>query len=366
MTTTRAVHVTRRNLLAICASAGTISISLVGLVLVAPSWMLNATPWLLGALASGLVSVAVGVWLAGTLGQDLMSAVAQIGNRSAHLDSRISQLDQRLGETSNATTRRLDDLSQASRDLKVMIRETERKLIKHVQIVESVTRDLALSGRTAATREDLLEESRRIYLQVEGLISMYTSLRPDVPLPPFGGWAISSDLAAHLIRLVYQEAPELVVEAGSGLSTAMLSLAMRRTGRGRVVALEHDEHYCEVTEDLLKLHGLESTAEVVYAPLVPTAVGEEIWSWYDLSKSGLAEGEINLLFVDGPPGPTGHLARYPALPVLEPYLAPDVVIVLDDADRPDELELLNRWDAEVPGLVITRFGYDKGAVEIRR
>jgi hypothetical protein len=46
--------------------------------------------------------------------------------------------------------------------------------------------------------------------------------------------------------------------------------------------------------------------------------------------------EIDLLLVDGPPGSLGEMARYPALHVLESQLASNAVVILDDADRPDE------------------------------
>ena len=36
-------------------------------------------------------------------------------------------------------------------------------------------------------------------------------------------------------------------------------------------------------------------------------------------------------------------SRYPALPALEPRLAPGAIVVLDDATRPGEREILERW-----------------------
>ncbi|QRN79239.1 MAG: class I SAM-dependent methyltransferase, partial [Nocardiopsis sp. BM-2018] len=55
---------------------------------------------------------------------------------------------------------------------------------------------------------------------------------------------------------------------------------------------------------------------------------------------------IGLLFVDGPPQATGAQARYPAVPALLSHCTDDAVIVLDDADRPDERALGDRWIAE--------------------
>jgi hypothetical protein len=46
--------------------------------------------------------------------------------------------------------------------------------------------------------------------------------------------------------------------------------------------------------------------------------------------------EIDLVLVDGPPGSIREMARYPALHVLESQLAPNAVVILDDADLPDD------------------------------
>ena len=59
----------------------------------------------------------------------------------------------------------------------------------------------------------------------------------------------------------------------------------------------------------------------------------------------LPDREIDLLLVDGPPGYGEGMerSRYPALPALEPRLAPGAMVVLDDASRPGEREIIERW-----------------------
>ncbi len=54
----------------------------------------------------------------------------------------------------------------------------------------------------------------------------------------------------------------------------------------------------------------------------------------------------DLLIVDGPPadGPGQGAARAPALPALQDKLAPGATVVLDDAVRPGESEVLERWE----------------------
>jgi hypothetical protein len=102
-------------------------------------------------------------------------------------------------------------------------------------------------------------------------------------------------------------------------------------------------------------HGLDDLVEVRHAPLTEvktefSGAGEDgpvesAPHWYDLSRLDDLD-RIGLLFVDGPPQATGEQARYPAVPALLPRCTADAVVVLDDADRPDERALGDRWVAE--------------------
>jgi hypothetical protein len=67
-----------------------------------------------------------------------------------------------------------------------------------------------------------------------------------------------------------------------------------------------------------------------------------------MPRYGLSE--IPMLVVDGPPRATGAAARYPAFPLLQSVLAQKATIVLDDADRPDEEEIVSRWLADCSTL----------------
>ena len=147
---------------------------------------------------------------------------------------------------------------------------------------------------------------------------------------------------------VAERRPEVVVQCGSGDSTVWLGYGLEWFG-GRLVALEHDAQYATATRGLVDEHGLGGRVEVRHAPLEPWRRGELQWPWYARGAlSGVAD--VGLVFVDGPPGVTAPLARYPAVPILLPYGTDDVVFVLDDADRPDERELSDRWLTEFPAL----------------
>ena len=106
--------------------------------------------------------------------------------------------------------------------------------------------------------------------------------------------------------------------------------------------------------------------------LTPHPRAERGLRWYD--EAALADGlrealqgdPIDLLVVDGPPAhAVGHgLARYPALPALEDRLAPGATVVLDDAERPGEQEVLRRWERET-GLSFDS-GAERGGVAVAR
>ena len=92
---------------------------------------------------------------------------------------------------------------------------------------------------------------------------------------------------------------------------------------------------------------------------VPTPRGD--FRWYDVDVESLAR-DIDILLVDGPPGKTGPHARYPALSRLAPRLADGCLIVVDDAERPDEKDTIDFWTEDWPTL--TRIGSPGRGVEV--
>ena len=91
--------------------------------------------------------------------------------------------------------------------------------------------------------------------------------------------------------------------------------------------------------------GLHHRADIYYCPLALQTVEGASVKYYDLGRAALPPA-IDLLIVDGPPQWTGHLARYPALPLLGRLLTPSAVVLVDDAGRPDERMMVKRWLAE--------------------
>jgi hypothetical protein len=70
--------------------------------------------------------------------------------------------------------------------------------------------------------------------------------------------------------------------------------------------------------------------------------------------------------IDGPPGHSWRLARYPAGPLLLSKLAFGGGSFLDDADRPDEREIVRRWRVEMTDLIFAEHSSEEGCVSIER
>lgn len=187
------------------------------------------------------------------------------------------------------------------------------------------------------------------------LLLTHVFKRPE-PLSAMTGWSIAPEFGWWLYNYVLDKKPNKVVELGSGVSTLIMALAMKATGVGQVISFESDLAYCQKTEDLLELCGVSDRAKVVYAPLKKFDIGTEFYRWYDipfdLLDVALGTSGIDLLLIDGPPKATNFHARYPAYPLLSRYFHTETMVILDDAAREEERQILERWLAEAHGTCV--------------
>ena len=253
-------------------------------------------------------------------------------------------------DTTITLQHRLDDLQHRLDDLQVQLERARRHLDP---VARAVPSDLV------ARLDHLRKETKETYWQLEALLGLHDLLRPQAPLPPMRGYTASPDVLHFLVERLWRDEPELVVECGSGVSSIILGSALRARGRGKVVALEHDPLWADVTRSYVQMHGLGDVVEIRDASLTPFEVDDESWLWYDLQAVDDLR-DIDLLFVDGPPGDTSPLARYPAGPVLLPRCRPGSTIVLDDTHRRDERLTSSRWLKEFPDLHLQNIRADKG------
>jgi predicted O-methyltransferase YrrM len=209
--------------------------------------------------------------------------------------------------------------------------------------------DTKLRALRGQVEHDAIKLQRGNMRELEGLHQLFSGFTPRAPMPPTGHWALNPTDLLALLHLVERRQPTVVVELGSGTSTVWMAYAVERYG-GKIISLDHDPEFAERTRTMLRTHGLDAVAEVRDAALRPVTVGDTAFDWYDLTALSDVDA-IDLLLVDGPPGSTGPMSRYPALPLLRARLAAGATVVLDDTSRADEQETLRRWLAEDASMV---------------
>lgn len=177
----------------------------------------------------------------------------------------------------------------------------------------------------------------------------FINLRPLLgSLPaPATEWAIDALFAEAVVTEIERRAPSLMVECGSGVSTLLFASCLDALGVGRLVTFEHDEEFASQTNSLARYCGCANRVEVIVAPLRPHRLGEREVSWYSGLQALDGQEPIEILVVDGPPATTAPLARYPAVPLLLPFLAPGAAVFLHDGERAAERETVARWGVEL-------------------
>lgn len=197
---------------------------------------------------------------------------------------------------------------------------------------------LAFPAVAAGLVLHFLDENRR---QLEALAAI-RPLMGDLPMP-LGRWAIDALFGALIVHTASSSQPDLIVECGAGTSTVLAAECLRRLGRGRVISLEHNPDFAELTRRQLADRGLQDIARVVTAPIEPRDIDGISWPWYAESADAHLDAPIDLLIVDGPNRQIGTEARFPAVPLLQHRLAPDAIILMDDGNRSDETRIAFKW-----------------------
>jgi len=274
----------------------------------------------------------------------LSGSVSALASVVAATHVEIVDLQRRSQDHSETTARRL--LSVES-----MAAELERHHDRLSSIEESVrSLDNARAADFSQTGRNILQAMHHIESTVEGVVQLYTATSLRAPMPPSGDWALDVQPLLRVLDLLKVSAATNVLELGSGTSTLWIAYALERSG-GHLTSIDHSEVYGGRTRAELERHQLLSVAEVRLAPLRPLTLAGGMWNWYDPTVFDDLS-DIDMLLVDGPPGNTGPLSRLPALGVLATRLSPGAFVVLDDAQRPDEIATVEHWLKDFPDFVL--------------
>lgn len=255
-----------------------------------------------------------------------------------------------MSETNNE-----DAVGTISNELKVL----ERTLVQ-------VSKDSA--GKVT---RDLVIVQNRLYAQLESLSWLQQRLKIKGQLPPLRGWATSPDVLLRLHAHIMATRPQVIVEFGSGASTLVIADALRQNGTGKLISIEHSDHYGAQTLGTLQAERLEGWVDLRIGDLEPWVSehlnpedAEKPSYWYP--KESLADIEnLDLLWVDGPPGATCQFSRYPALPALANKLSTHAEIWMDDTIRQEEKDICERWSKDY-GFELEYYPLEKGLGRLTR
>lgn len=208
-----------------------------------------------------------------------------------------------------------------------------------------------------AIAKENMAQAWQHYRQTEYYSQLLSALQPTAPLPPLRSWAASPDLLVTLFYLARREAPSVIVDLGSGASTLILAKA---APAATIFSIDNSAEYAAKTEAMLKEHGV-TNVKIRIAPLTRDSAGVD---WYQ--RDALADiPEIDLLFVDGPPGSKDSSARHPAFHELHRRLSPRAVVVIDDVHREGEMRLAEMFKGALSSHSLEVLNHEKGTAVIK-
>ncbi|MGP4971192.1 MULTISPECIES: class I SAM-dependent methyltransferase [Psychrobacter] len=238
--------------------------------------------------------------------------------------------------------------------------------------------EISLIGKSENTSDDInklnqniIKSQNLIYSQLESLSWLQRRLLPKTQLPALRGWASSPDVLLYLHTHIMQTKPKVVVEFGSGASTLVIADALSQNGEGMLFSIEHSDGYGAQTLFQLEQNCLQNWVDLRIGGLVlweeehlnPEEASKPSL-WYPISLLQDIEN-VDLIWVDGPPGNTCPYSRYPALPALSNQLSENAEVWMDDTIRQVEKDICEDW-AQKYGFDLEYITLEKGLGRLTR
>ncbi|UUY02898.1 hypothetical protein LRS13_19760 [Svornostia abyssi] len=159
------------------------------------------------------------------------------------------------------------------------------------------------------------------------------------PLSSPGGGTASFSQLYLLLSILREGEFSRVLELGVGKSTSLIQ-QWAAAHEAETVHVDDDAEWLALTvKD-------QPGATAIHAPLRPTSVAGHKIDWYGADRP---PGGFDLVLVDGPQAWTGDLKfnRLGALEWVPDVLAPEFIVLIDDASRPGERELATLAEAKL-------------------
>ncbi len=167
-------------------------------------------------------------------------------------------------------------------------------------VIRWLLRPLARFSAKAAARAEWLLVDREI-----NAIPELGALARRFQRSPEGGWTIAADDVLRLYRLVLRSRPQHILELGTGIgfSAAVMALALRRLGQGRITSLEQLPKCIEIARSLIPAE-LEPFIRIIHAPPTVFRINRlSRWIYfcgYDWTPA--AGDRFDFVVIDGPAG----------------------------------------------------------------
>lgn len=208
---------------------------------------------------------------------------------------------------------------------------------------------------------------KKSYRQLEILIPIINKLNITKTLPrtnALNDYAASPDFLCTIVDIIEKNKPNLIVEAGSGVSTLIASYALKKYNpKGKIISFDHDDLFANLTKEEIHKHQLNKYSEIIHSELIDYP--DYKFSWYDIRKATF-ENKIDLVIIDGPPSKLNKLARYPAIPLLLDNMSDKAIIILDDARRKYEQKIIAKWQKKLDCFSYEYEDNDKGICIINK
>jgi len=184
-----------------------------------------------------------------------------------------------------------------------------------------------------------------------------------------GQWPMGVAAIDLWAERVLARAPKAIVEFGSGVSTVVSAILMRRLhgdAAPRVFSVEQGEEAGAETQSRLERLGLSDGVKMLIAPVGDTRTDAFQSQGYAVGPEEMGQFldgvQPEMVLIDGPLG--GYGARFSTLPAVHPWLASDAEIWMDDALRDSELAIAYWWAElgylQAPSLQFTAKGIVRG------
>ncbi len=157
-------------------------------------------------------------------------------------------------------------------------------------------------------------------------------------------WPMASDSLTFIVSLIANLRPKHILEFGTGISTYVMAKACSMLNlKCKITSIDHDPEFGEAVARRY-LDTIKTTNEInfLFSPLVARCFGEKhLPSYYIKQEQADSLSVADLVLIDGPPSYLG--GREGILYQTMDYAAPGTIVLLDDANRNEEKNIIHNW-----------------------